>query len=304
MADFMTRDFTAPPDPAPNRQGRPEGSGRRGPIALVLAASMLSATIASGVVAFSISPQLGGAAVAPSIAAPAATPVAALPATSGTSSSDPSAAPIVSVAERVSPAVVTITSSVAARGNYGPFSVPATGVGSGVIFRPDGWILTNAHVVEGATSLRVTLKDGRELDATVVESDASKDLAVLKVDATGLPAADIGSSATLQVGQLVVAIGSPLGQFTDSVTSGILSAMGRTIEVPDEQTRRVVQLKDLLQTDAAINPGNSGGPLLDGQGQVIGINTAVASSANGIGFAIPIDTAATIIAKALGSPTT
>ena len=304
MADFMTRDFTSTPDPSPNRQNRPGRSGRRGPIALVLAASVLSATIASGVMAYAIAPQLGAAVVAPSAVAPAATPGVALPATTGTSTADPAAAPIVSVAERVSPAVVTITSSVAARGNYGPFSVPASGVGSGVIFRADGWILTNAHVVEDATSLVVTLKDGRELDATVIESDPTKDLAVVKVDATGLPTADIGSSATLQVGQLVVAIGSPLGQFTDSVTSGILSAMGRTIEVPDEQTRRVIQLKDLLQTDAAINPGNSGGPLLDGQGRVIGINTAVASSANGIGFAIPIDTAAAIIAKALGSPTT
>ena len=299
MADFQTRDFISTGSPPPGPSGGV--ATRRGPIALVLAASILSATMASGVVAFAIAPQLNAPLATPSTAAPAATRSSALSAAAPATLTSTDA--VVTVAERVSPAVVTITSEVAASGNVGPFSVPASGVGSGVIFQADGWILTNAHVVQGATSLLVTLNDGRELAARVIESDPSKDLAVLKVEATGLPTADIGSSAALQVGQLVVAIGSPLGQFTDSVTSGILSAMGRTIEVPDEQTRRIVQLKDLLQTDAAINPGNSGGPLLDGTGQVIGINTAVASSANGIGFAIPIDTAAAIIAKALGGGT-
>ena len=122
---------------------------------------------------------------------------------------------------------------------------------------------------------------------------------MIKVDATGLPTVDIGVSATLQVGQLVVAIGSPLGTFSESVTSGILSATGRTITVRDPQTRRPHTMTGLLQTDAAINPGNSGGPLLDQDGRVIGINSAVATSAEGIGFAIPIDAAHDIMAEAL-----
>jgi S1-C subfamily serine protease len=125
---------------------------------------------------------------------------------------------------------------------------------------------------------------------------------VVRVEASGLPAAELGRSADLEVGELVIAIGSPLGEFTDSVTSGILSAIGRTIEVPDERGR-VHTLRDLLQTDAAINPGNSGGPLLDADGRVIGINTAIAGGANGIGFAIPIDKAAEIIEQAVGSTT-
>ena len=300
MTDFSTRDFSGAPPSTPAPTSAPAGA-RRGPIAMILATSLLSAAVASGVVAFAVAPNLAGSTPAPSAAAGASAPPAGGQLTASAPNASGGTDPVVGVAERVSPAVVTITSEIASGRNVGPFSVPATGVGSGVIFRTDGWILTNAHVVEGATSLTVTLKDGRELAGTVVESDASKDLAVVKVAGTGLPAAELGSSAELQVGQLVVAIGSPLGQYTDSVTSGILSAMGRTIEVPDEQSRRIVQLKDLLQTDAAINPGNSGGPLLDGQGDVIGINTAVASSANGIGFAIPIDTAATIIAKAIGS---
>ena len=179
--------------------------------------------------------------------------------------------------------------------------MPATGVGSGVIVRADGWILTNAHVVEGAQTLTVTLKDGREFEGQVVESNPDKDLAVVKVDAADLPTAEIGSSADLEVGQLVIAIGSPLGEFTNSVTSGVLSAIGREIQVPDEQTGRVHTLTNLLQTDAAINPGNSGGPLLDEHGRIVGINTAVAGGANGIGFAIPIDDAAEIMAAAIGA---
>ena len=156
-------------------------------------------------------------------------------------------------------------------------------------------------MVEGAQTLTVTLKDGREFDGQVIESDSDKDLAVVKVDATDLPTAEIGSSADLEVGQLVIAIGSPLGEFTNSVTSGVLSAIGREIQIPDEQTGRVHTLSNLLQTDAAINPGNSGGPLLDEHGRIIGINTAVAGGANGIGFAIPIDDAAEIMAAAMGA---
>src|SRR5439155_6487811 len=193
--------------------------------------------------------------------------------------------------------VVTIMSS-SVNSRFGPFSVPATGVGSGFIFDANGYILTNWHVVEGNGTLTVTLEDGRDLAARVVASDPDKDLAVVKVDASNLPTVQIGSSSNLQVGQLVVAIGSPLGTFTDSVTSGILSGTGREITVTDPLTRQQRTVSNLLQTDAAINEGNSGGPLLDAAGRVIGINSAAATSAQGIGFAIPIDDAQAIIAKA------
>jgi S1-C subfamily serine protease len=145
----------------------------------------------------------------------------------------------------------------------------------------------------------VTLNDGRELTGRVASTDQAHDLAVVKIDGTGFPTIPIGSSANLQVGQLVIAIGSPLGQFTDSVTSGILSATGRSVTVLDQATRQSRTITGLLQTDAAINEGNSGGPLLDARGQVIGINSATASGAQGIGFAIPIDAAASIMTSAL-----
>jgi S1-C subfamily serine protease len=204
---------------------------------------------------------------------------------------------IVQVAAKVSPAVVTITSQAAA-GAVSPFSVPSTGVGSGFIYDASGLILTNYHVVEGGGALTVTLQDGRELSGRVAASDPQHDLAVVKIQATGLPTVAIGSSANLKVGQLVVAIGSPLGTFTDSVTSGILSATGRSITVRDSSTRQARTMSNLLQTDAAINEGNSGGPLLDASGRVIGINTASAASAEGLGFAISIDQAASIMAGA------
>jgi 2-alkenal reductase len=181
-----------------------------------------------------------------------------------------------------------------------PFGdVPERGVGSGVIYDPDGWILTNRHVVLGSTgqiadTLVVELNDGRQFDGEVYGIDTLTDLAIVKVDASGLPTAAVGDSSGLKVGQLVIAIGSPLGTFSNTVTSGIVSAKGRTIRVEDG-----TQLTNLIQTDAAINPGNSGGPLLDAVGNVVGINTAIASDSNGIGFAIPINIARPIMQQAL-----
>ena len=166
--------------------------------------------------------------------------------------------------------------------------------GSGVIFDANGLILTNHHVVAGdPQSLTVNLKDGRSLPATIYGIDTLTDLAIVKVDATGLPTAPIGDSSTIQVGQQAIAIGSPLGDFTDSVTSGIISALGRTIPVESGEV-----LNNLIQTDTAINPGNSGGPLFDPSGKVIGINTAGAGDAQGIGFAIPIDIARPLMTQA------
>jgi S1-C subfamily serine protease len=178
-------------------------------------------------------------------------------------------------------------------------TVPERGVGSGVIYDASGWILTNRHVVETqdqaiASELTVELKDGREFKGTVYGIDTLTDLAIVKVDATGLPVAPTGRSADIKVGQLAIAIGSPLGTYTSTVTTGIISATGRTIDVSADE-----HLTNLIQTDAAINPGNSGGPLLDAAGQVIGINTAIERDSTGIGFAIPIDIARPIMAQAL-----
>ena len=208
---------------------------------------------------------------------------------------------ITAVVAAATPSVVTITSETEARRGLSPFEVPATGVGSGVILTADGYILTNAHVVADSSSLTVTLEDGTEYPAKVVTSDATHDLALVKVEATGLTPARIGDSTKIQVGQTAIAIGSPLGTYTETVTKGIVSALDRTITVEDESTGQPHTLTGLIQTDAAINPGNSGGPLLDETGAVIGIDTAVSSGANGLGFAIPIDVAASLIARATGT---
>ena len=257
---------------------------------LVLAASVLAAIAASvGTASLVIPPP----ATAP-VSVAASTPPGAQTVVQVVDGSQA----VVDVAARVSPAVVTITNSSLGSG-FDPFTVPATGVGSGFVFRPDGLILTNWHVVSGAQQLTVAFNDGRQFTGRVVASDQNNDLAVVKVDATGLPVADLGTSQDLKTGQLVVAIGSPLGTFTDSVTSGIVSATGRSLSVGGNG-RGQEQLSNLLQTDAAINEGNSGGPLLDASGHVVGINVAVATSAQGIGFAVPIDAAKDVIAQAGG----
>jgi S1-C subfamily serine protease len=189
----------------------------------------------------------------------------------------------VSVAERISPAIVTLEVT----------SADGDSVGSGVIYSADGWIVTNRHVVDGATAMTVHLKDGRDFPGTVYGIDTLTDLAIVKVEATGLTAATLGRSSAIQVGQTAIAIGSPLGVYTNSVTAGIISAIGR--EITTESGR----LDGLLQTDAAINPGNSGGALVDSSGAVIGINTAISTEGAGIGFAIPIDIARPIMEQAL-----
>ena len=201
---------------------------------------------------------------------------------------------ITQAAAGVSPAIVTISVGGAAANPDDPFFEIPEGVGSGVIFDAAGWIVTNKHVVEGGGGLRVTLEDGRSFDGTVYGIDTLTDLAIVKIEASGLPTAPIGDSSAAKVGQLAIAIGSPLGTYTNSVTAGIISAFGRTIQVQDGTT-----IRNLIQTDAAINPGNSGGALLDSGGNVIGINTAVAQTAEGIGFAIPIDIARPIMQQAL-----
>ncbi len=201
---------------------------------------------------------------------------------------------VITAVKKVSPAVVTIETSA----GFG-----SGGSGSGFIFNANGWILTNRHVVEGARQIKVILADDRTFTGTVYGIDTMTDLAIVKIDATGLPTAPIGSSADLQPGQLAIAIGNPLGTFQNTVTTGVVSGLGRQITAGDVSQTSSEQLNNLIQTDAAINPGNSGGPLVDSAGEVIGIDTAVSQSAQGIGFAIPVDAAKGIMTEALaGKP--
>jgi S1-C subfamily serine protease len=194
---------------------------------------------------------------------------------------------IVTVAERVSPAIVTLEVTTAT----------GESIGSGVIYSADGWIVTNKHVVADETAIVVHLKDGRDFTGNVYGIDTLTDLAVVKIEAAGLPTATLGRSGGIKVGQTAIAIGSPLGVYTNSVTAGIVSALGRDI------TTESGSIHGLIQTDAAINPGNSGGALVDSSGAVIGINTAISTEGSGIGFAIPIDIARPILEQALaGAP--
>lgn len=200
---------------------------------------------------------------------------------------------VIGAAESVGPSVVTISS-----GQEGGLFGGGTGVGSGFIYDESGWIVTNRHVVEGSETVGVQLQDSRTFEGTVYGIDTLTDLAIVKIDGTDLPAAPIGSSRELEVGQLAIAIGSPLGTYRNSVTSGVVSGLGRRIEAGDSSGTSSELLNNLIQTDAAINQGNSGGPLINSAGQVIGVNTAVATTAQGISFAIPIDIAIPIMEQA------
>jgi 2-alkenal reductase len=277
----------APTAPATASRTR---SGRTGSVILTAA---LASVLASGATVLAL--NAAGVLDRPVASSPASAPQATSVGSVQPLAIDEQSATI-AVAAKVSPAVVKITVTGSNQGNTGV--IPATGVGSGVIYDSNGWILTNHHVVEGGDKFDVELKDGRVLSGKVYGIDTLTDLAIVKVEATGLPTATIGESDSLKVGQLVVAIGSPLGTYSNSVTSGIVSAKGRSIVTDGND-----QLTNLIQTDAAINPGNSGGPLLDAAGQIVGINTAIASNSNGIGFAIPIDIARPIMEQAVaGQP--
>lgn len=195
---------------------------------------------------------------------------------------------IANVVEKVAPSVVSIVTSSQTTSFYGGVQ-EEEGAGSGVIVSSDGYILTNKHVVEGVNTVDIVLHDGTSYkNVKVLGSDPLNDIAFLKIDgATDLAAAELGDSSSVRVGQKVVAIGNSLGQYQNTVTSGIVSGTGRPISA--QAGDQVEHLTDLIQTDAAINPGNSGGPLLNLSGQVIGINTAIVEDAQGIGFAIPIN---------------
>jgi S1-C subfamily serine protease len=194
---------------------------------------------------------------------------------------------VITVVDGVGPAVVSI--SVDKRSTR---SWPAReGAGSGVVIAPDGYILTNSHVVDRARRVTTTFTDGTEAAARLVGRDPATDLAVVRAEASALPYASLGDSAALRVGQLVIAMGNPLG-FQSTVTTGVVSALGR-----DLRSREGRLIENIVQHTAPLNPGNSGGPLLDSWGNVVGVNTAIIMLAQGIGFAIPINTARWVVSQ-------
>ena len=262
---------------------RPPGRSRTVLVAGAVALALVSGA-SGGLIVQALDRQVGtepGTSPAPS----AVTPLQEDTGSGGggsTGASEGSASDAKAVARVVLPAVVELQVS----------SAGQQGTGSGVVLRSDGYILTNAHVVEGATRITVTLQSGERVDAELVGSDATDDLAVVRVAKTGLQAATVGRSASLAVGQRVIAVGSSFG-LEGSVTEGIVSALHRVVLTggPGQDSSDLI---DAIQTDAAINPGNSGGALADDRGRVIGITTAIESSSGanaGVGFAVPIDRA-------------
>ena len=269
----------------------PNASPRRGPgylagtlavIAVVAVGAVLGTNVLPRYVA---SPVFSAQPVNPAPAPPPAVAPSVQPpqAPGATVRVVPEESVIINVVKQVRPAVVNINTESQVQTMFGVF--PQQGAGSGVIVRPDGYILTNNHVVQGATTIKVTLIGGKTLTGRIIGRDPLADLAVIKVDSKdALPAARLGSSGALQVGQLAIAIGNPFG-LGSTVTTGVVSALNRNIELPN------LVVENLIQTSAAINPGNSGGALVDSSGAVIGVNTAIIPNAQGIGFAIPSDVA-------------
>lgn len=196
---------------------------------------------------------------------------------------------IAEVAAKVTPGVVSIITEVESRNFFGQ-STTATAAGTGMIVTSDGYVLTNKHVVDGAKTINIVLDDGTTYDdVKLVGTDPLNDVAFLKIsDVENLPTVKLGDSKTINAGQQVIAIGNALGQFQNTITSGIISGTGRAITATSDSYTDSENLDDMIQTDAAINSGNSGGPLVNAAGEVIGINTATSTEADGIGFAIPI----------------
>lgn len=212
---------------------------------------------------------------------------------------------VINVAKKVSPSVVTVAIETPERQilEFSPFGGLRSrleggiqqDIGSGFIVSSDGLVITNKHVVSQDGKYKVITQDGTEYEVTEINPDPANDLAILRIDARGLPEVELGDSANLQVGQFAIAIGTALGEFRHTVTTGVVSGLGRGIVAGDVYEGYVEQLDNVIQTDAAINPGNSGGPLLNSAGQVIGVNVAVAAGAENIGFAIPVE----VLKKAL-----
>lgn len=198
---------------------------------------------------------------------------------------------VTGIVESVTPAVVSINvRAKIARGNR---VMRQGGTGSGAVFTPDGYILTNSHVIHGAESIKVVFSDGTTSKAAIIGTDPSTDLAVIRVQSSSLPYLTLGNSSALKVGQLVIAIGNPLG-FDSTVSTGVVSALGRALQSQDGRT-----IENIIQHTAPLNPGNSGGPLVNTRGEIVGINTAIIAMAQGIGFAIPSNTATFIVSQLL-----
>jgi putative serine protease PepD len=282
--------MTPQPHPVPNAsssQGTPRGATAR----LVLVSAILSATLASGATAALLLASAPAAGPVPGAPIGAATLTARASATAGaTVTSVDASDAVAAVAASAEPSVVTIAATSGGR--------TASAGGSGIIVSADGLILTTAVVAPSKVTYSILLSDQREVTARVVATDAAHGLVLLRANATGLTPATIGSGGTLTVGQLVVAVGSPLGEFTDTVTAGIVSGLDRAINLQDPSTGRRVALVGLIQTDAAINAGSSGGPLLDASGTVVGVIVTSAGDGQGIGFAIPIADALALLAGA------
>src|SRR3990167_1953214 len=206
---------------------------------------------------------------------------------------------VIDIVEKVSPSVVTVgieqkLSDIDPFDPFGVFGLPRAvkqeqDIGSGFVVSTDGLIVTNKHVTDGNEKYKVITQDGKKYDVARIYRDPSNDIAILKISATGLKMVEMGDSSKVKVGQLVVAVGTPLGEFRGSVTKGIISGLGRGITTGSPFEGFAERLDNVIQTDAAINPGNSGGPLLNSAGQVIGVNTAVSSQGQNIGFALPIN---------------
>ena len=275
----------ATPDRPPDAVPGPAGPGGRGLIAVLLITSLIGAVLGAGgtYAALRASGVIDDRQAAPT----------GVTAQSVMVESD--ASTVIAAVSKVSSAVVQIVANDGAG---------TTLVGSGIIYDVRGWILTNKHVIVGAKTITIRLPDDRRVAGTTYGVDTLTDLAIVKIDGVfDLVAAPIGDSSTLQVGQMAIAIGSPIGlAYPNSASEGIISALGRDISVPGDTPATAdvtTDLHGLIQTDAAINPGNSGGPLVDASGRVIGITTASAQTAMGIGFAIPINIAKPIMQQAL-----
>jgi S1-C subfamily serine protease len=259
---------------------------------------LLLSALASSAIGYLVARQTGGSipnAITPAIATPTSSAIPSASSAVLAANSSGSNNFITSVVEQVGPAVVRINTSRTTQDNTDLFSffygqVPNSGsqvqqgTGSGFIISAKGQIITNAHVVQGADKVTVTLKDGRTFQGKVLGLDTVTDVAVVKIDGDSLPTATLGNSEQLKPGEAAIAIGNPLG-LDNTVTAGIISATGRSSSQVGDSSKRV----NYIQTDAAINPGNSGGPLLNASGQVIGMNTAILKNAQGLGFAIPIN---------------
>jgi S1-C subfamily serine protease len=200
---------------------------------------------------------------------------------------------VTTVAGKVGPSVAHVHVKRKNSNDRGRNNPEVEGTGSGVIITPDGYCVTNSHVVEEGNTFNVTLADGSDYNAELIGKDTATDLALLRIQTSGLPIVDLGDSDRLQVGQLVIAIGNPLG-FQNTVTAGVVSALGRSL-----RSRNGRLIENIIQTDAALNPGNSGGPLVNSRGLVIGINTAIIPDAQGICFAIPVNTMRWVITSIL-----